>query len=169
MDAIDALFTRRSIRAYNDKEISQEDIETILRAAMSAPSAGGGNVCHYIVVRDRDLLKEVLKYHQYAHMLLQANAAIVVVSDPSLEKYPGRWPLNSSASTENMLIAATALGIGSCWVGFYPVEERMNGLRKIFNISDNLIPFAIVSLGYPAEHKKPHGELDSSIIHYNKW
>jgi len=169
MDAIEALYSRRSIRTYNDKEISSYDVETILKAAMSAPCAGGGNVCHYIVVKDKDLLKEVLKYHQYAHMLLQASVAVVVVADPALEKYPGRWPMNSSASTENMLIAATALGIGSCWVGIYPVEERMNGLRTIFGIPDSLVPFAIVSLGYPAEKKKPHGELDTSIIHNNKW
>jgi len=169
MDAIEALFSRRSIRSYTDKEIPYEHVETILRAAMSAPCAGGSNVCHYIVVKDKDLLKEVLKYHQYAHMLLQANVGIVVVADPALEKYPGRWPLNCSAAMENILIAATALGIGSCWVGIYPVEERMNGLRKIFDIPENLIPFAIASLGYPAEKKKPHGELNTSIIHNNKW
>lgn len=166
---MDALFKRRSIRAYKSTPVSQENIEYILRAAMAAPSAGNQQPWHFIIIDDRSLLDQVPEVHPYAMMCRQSPAAILVCADPSLEKHKGYWVQDCSAAVQNILIAATEKGLGSVWLGVYPREERMEGLKKLLRIPEEIIPFALIALGYPAEKKEPADRYNQERLHKNAW
>jgi len=95
--------------------------------------------------------------------------AILVCGDLQLEKIRGYWVQDCSAATENILIAANAKGLGAVWLGVYPIERRVTGIKKLLDLPENVIPFSIVSIGYPAVKKPPANRYDSSRIHYNRW
>lgn len=168
MDAMEAILTRRSIRKFTGEPVSDEIITDLLKAAMSAPTATG-EAWHFIIVKERALLAGVLGFHPHALMLKSAAAAIAVCGDPASEILKGRWPMDCSAATENILLAANALGLGACWVGIHPVEERITGLRKLLGIPEHVVPLAMVALGYPAETKPPSKRFRPDRIHFDKW
>ncbi|HGE70115.1 TPA: nitroreductase family protein, partial [Candidatus Poribacteria bacterium] len=130
MDAMQAILSRRSIRRYTDKPVSDEVVEQLLKSAMSAPSAGNEQPWHFVVIRDRQILNEIPKIHPYSGMLKEAPLAILICGDESLQKYKGYWVQDCSAATENLLIAVNALGLGGVWLGVYPIEDRVVGIRK---------------------------------------
>ncbi len=135
-ECLKMIYTRRSIRVYSDRQISDEDIEKILKAAMLAPSAGNEQPWHFIVVRDKETLKKMSEAFTFGQMLPNASAAIVVCADPKLSKYPYEmWVQDCSAATENILLAARCLGIGSVWLGVYP-GGRMKALRELLGIPE---------------------------------
>jgi len=169
MEALEAIFSRRSIRLYTSKPVSRSVIEEILKAAMSAPSAGGERPWHFIVVMDRTILDKIPKFHPYAAMLKQAQAAILVCGDPTLEKHKGYWVLDCAAATQNMLLAAHAKGLGSVWCGVYPTEDRVINLRRLLNLPEQVVPFSLVPLGFPAELKSAPDRFDGSRVHENGW
>ena len=113
MDALTTIYTRRSVRLYTPKPVSREVIHEILKAAMSAPSAGNERPWHFIILTDRALLDEIPKFHPYSAMLKQSSVAVVVCGDLSREKYKGFWVQDCSAATENLLIAAAANELGA--------------------------------------------------------
>jgi len=169
MDAMDAILSRRSIRRYTDQPVSDETIKELLEAAMSAPSAGNEQPWHFLVIRERQILNEIPKYHQYSQMLKDAPVAIMVCGDKRLQKYEGYWVQDCSAATENILIAAQAKGLGVVWLGVYPLEDRVAALRKLMGIPEQVIPFSLISIGYPAEQKPRAERYDESRIHQNMW
>jgi nitroreductase len=114
MDALEAIFTRRSVRLYALKPASRDVINEILKAGMCAPSAGNERPWHFIVLTDRSLLDEIPKFHPYAGMMKQAHAAVLVCGDTTLEKHKGYWVLDCAAATQNMLLAAHARGWDRC-------------------------------------------------------
>lgn len=169
MDAIEAMHGRRSIRSYTDEPVSDEDIEVILQAAMAAPSAGNQQPWHFVVIEDREILDAVPVFHQYAEMLKQAPLAIAVCGDLSEEKHEGFWVQDCSAAVENLLLAAHAQGLGAVWLGVHPDEERVRGTRELLNIPDEVVPFAIISIGHPAEQKPPQTYYKPDRVHCNRW
>lgn len=169
MDAMEAILTRRSIRRYTKDPVPDEVIKDLLEAAMSAPSAGNQQPWHFVVIRERKILDEIPKFHPYSGMLREAPLAILICGDESLERYKGYWVQDCSAATENLLIAVHAKGLGGVWLGVYPLEERIVGLRNLLGIPDTIIPFALVSIGYPAEQKPRANRYDQSRVHYDKW
>ncbi len=169
MDAMEAILSRRSIRRYTKEDVSDEILKELLEAAMSAPSAGNEQPWHFVVIRDRKILNEIPNIHPYSGMLREAPLAILICGDESLQKYKGYWVQDCSAATENLLIAINAKGLGGVWLGVYPVEDRVTGIRKLLNMPDNIIPFSLISIGYPAEQKPPANRYDSSRIHYDRW
>jgi len=168
MDAIEAILTRRSIRRYLADDVSDDAIDQLLHAAMSAPTAAN-QPYHFVVVRDRNTLSAVPRFHPHAKMLETASVAIVVCGDPTIETRKGRWVLDCAAATENMLIAANAMGLGACWVGIFPVEERIKGVRSLFELPEHVIPVAMVSVGHPAVKKAPPDRFKPDRIHYERW
>lgn len=169
MDAIEAILSRRSIRKYIKKAIPVKLIKNLLKAAMSAPSAGNEQPWHFIVINNPKILSEIPTFHNHAQMLKEASVGILVCCDKNLEKYEGMGIQDCSAATENILIAAQAMGLGSVWLGVYPRIERINGLKNLLNIPDHVIPFSLISIGYPAEQKPKVNRYNESRIHYNKW
>lgn len=167
---MESIIKRRSIRKYTNQPVSDTQIKTVLEAAMCAPSAGNEQPWHFVVVKDRQLLDEVPKYHPHASMIRQAPVAILVCGDMRLSKYDvDYWVQDCAAATENLLLAVTDLGLGAVWLGIYPRSERMSGMRKIFNIPDEVMPFALVPIGYPAEHKAPEDRYREDRIHRDRW
>lgn len=136
---------------------------------MAAPSAGNERPWHFVVIRDRRLLDDIIGVHPYAQMLKQSPVAILVCGDPSLEKYPGFWAQDCAAATENMLVMAVQLELGAVWLGIYPIEERVNGLRRLLGLPENVIPFALVPFGHPDEEKKVVDRYDEGRVHRDGW
>jgi nitroreductase len=169
MDAMTALYSRRSIRLYTSKQIPSNLVQDILRAAMCAPSAGNERPWHFIVLTDRTLLDEIPKFHPYAAMVKHANTAILVCGDVALEKYKGYWSLDCAAATQNILLAAHAKGFGAVWCGVYPSEDRVINFKKLFNLPESIIPFSLIPLGFPDERKQTVERFDASRIHENRW
>ena len=166
---MNSIFNRRSIRKYTKQEISNELIEKLLRAAMAAPSAGNEQPWHFVVIRDKEIMYKIPKFHPYAQMLNSANCAIVVCGDLNLETNKGFWVQDCSAASENILIEATELGLGSVWVGVYPDMVRVNPVKALLDLPENIIPLGIIALGYPTDSKAPVDRFNATRIHQDKW
>lgn len=170
MDTMETILTRRSIRKYRSKPVSNSLIKKLIKAAMSAPSAGNEQPWHFIIIDKQNILKAIPKFHPYAEMLNSAQNAILICADTTQEKHKGFAPIDCAAATENLLLAAHANGLGACWLGVYPSKDkRISNLRKLLKIPTSIIPFAIVAIGYPAEHKPIQNRNDESRIHWNNW
>lgn len=165
----DPILGRRSVRRYTAQGVEEKDVRTLLEAGMSAPSAGNERPWHFVVLRDRRTLESITEFHPYAQMLKECAGAILVCGDPSLEKYPGFWVQDCSAATENILIMAVKLGLGAVWLGIYPVEARVEGLRKLLGIPSEVVPFSLVPFGHPAEERKLIDRYDGERVHRERW
>jgi len=165
----DPVLMRRSIRAYTAEPVSDGQLEGLLRAAMAAPSAGNQQPWRFIVVTDHDTLAAIPAVHPYARMLPQAPAAIVVCAATEGLRWPAFWEQDCAAAVENILIEAVTLGLGAVWLGVHPLEERVAGLRRLLGIPDDVIPFAVVAVGHPAEHKEPAVRFDPERVHRERW
>lgn len=169
METLHAIFTRRSIRKFQNKEIAEELIIKMLEAAMYAPSARNTQPWHFVVITDRKKLDEIPRLHPYADMCYEAPLAIMICGDLKLEKLEGYIAINCAAATQNLLLAAHDLGLGAVWLGVYPRKERMNALSKFFGIPEDIIPVSLVAIGYPAESKNKPDRFHPERIHYNGW
>ena len=169
MELIEAIHTRRSIRKYLAKPVPEEMIDTIIKAAMAAPSAGNQQPWHFIVITDRAKLDAIPAFHPYSKMVLQAPAAILLCGDPDGKKWPTFWDQDLSAATQNMLLTARDLGLGTVWVGVYPEKDRMDGFRKLLGIPDNIHPFALVPVGWPEGKFETVNRFRPELIHKDAW
>lgn len=166
---MDAVFDRRSIRFYTADPVDDETVTDLLRAAMAAPSAGNEQPWQFVVINDPAVLKRIPEVHPYARMVPAAPVAVLVCADLERERHKGFWVQDCAAATENLLIAVQDKGLGAVWLGVYPRTERVEGLRKLLNIPEHIVPFALVPLGHPAEHKPRSDRFDPDRIHYNAW
>jgi nitroreductase len=166
---INAILKRRSIRRYSGDPVNKSDLQILLKAGMYAPSARNQQPWHFIVIDDGSILKNITEIHPYAGMLTQAELAILVCGDEDLELSKGYWSVDCAAATQNILLAAHSMGLGAVWLGVYPREERQKGIRELFKLPDQVHPFALISIGYPAETKAPPDRFKEERIHTNKW
>jgi nitroreductase len=169
MEALECLLSRRSIRKYSTDKIAKDIVSDLLKAGFAAPSAGNQQPWHFIVIEDRKVLNAIPEYHENAQMLKNAPLAIVICGDPRLEKYKGYWVQDCSAATQNILLAAHAKGLGAVWLGIYPRGNRVSKTKSLLELPDEILPLAIIALGYPAEIKEPSARWDDQKIHYNAW
>jgi len=169
MDALEAILSRRSIRKFTSEPVTDEEIEIMLRAGMSAPSSGNAQPWHFIVIRDHATLDEIPKFHPYSGMLPGAQAAVLVCGDEKLENHPGRWPQDCSAATQNILLAAHAQGIGAVWVSVHPDKDRVDAIRKLYELPPSVHPVSLVALGRPNEQKLPPHRFKPERIHKERW
>jgi len=169
MDTFDAIFSRRSVRQYTSKVVPDALVTELLKAAMAAPSAGNEQPWQFIVVRDRAILDEIPKFHPYSAMVKHASVAILVCGDLTLEKYKGFWVQDCSAATENLLLAATAKGLGAVWTAVYPMEDRVAGMRKLLNLPEHIMPLSLVPIGYPASPLPAADRFNVARIRRDRW
>jgi nitroreductase len=151
--------------------VEESKIDRILQAAMAAPSAGNRKPWHFIVVTRQDLRDALADAHPHAKMVAQAPVCIVPCGEPGLT-FADRseyWVQDLSAATENMLLAATALSLGSVWCGVHPVPERVRDVRGILGLPDEIIPLALVAIGYGTEGKSARTQYDASRVHRETW
>ncbi len=167
MDALEAIFTRRSIRRYTAEPVTAEELRIILEAGMNAPSANNRQPWHFIVVDAREKLNATAERHPYAKALLEAPLAIIVCGDTTVsEKF---WQQDCSAATENILLAARALGLGSLWMGVYPDPQRTAAIAELFGIPKGIEPLCVLAIGHPAEQKGRVERYTESKVHKNGW
>lgn len=166
---IDVIFRRRSIRRYTEEPVAEEAVREAIAAAMSAPSAGDQRPWQFVVIDDRSILSRVPETHPHASMVPGAPVAVLVCGDLSLERRQGYWVQDCAAATQNLLLAVAAQGLGAVWLGVYPRQDRVDGLRKLLGIPAHVVPFALVPIGRPAEHKGREDRYDPSRVHRNRW
>jgi nitroreductase len=165
----DPVLSRRSIRRYTEQPVDDALVERLLRAAMAAPSAGNQQPWRFVVIRDRAMLQAIADMHPYGKMLPGAPVAILVCGDPGDAKWAVLWDQDCSACTENLLIEAELLGLGAVWLGIHPLPEREAALRELLAIPEEVVPFAIVPFGWPAQRKEPSDRYDTTRVHSERW
>lgn len=169
---IDNIMTRTSIRAYQDRDVEDTKVETLLCAAMAAPTAGNKQPWKFVVVKDKKTLHEISANVGTIQMAKTAPLAIIVCGDLD-NTFPedGRdyWVEDTSAATENLLLAAHAMGLGAVWCGIYPMRKRVAFLQRLLNLPGNIVPLNVVPIGYPAENPEPKDKWKPENIHYEIW
>lgn len=168
MNAIQAIKTRRSIRQFTNREISGEQIDQLLEAAMSAPSAYNHQPWQFIVVTDKVILKNITLMGHYSS-IKGATAGILVCGDLELETEESFLVQSCSASIENILITANALGLGAVWASIYPFKKEMSDFQLLFNLPKTILPITFIPLGYSANEVRTAERFDKLKIHYNQW
>jgi nitroreductase len=169
MDAMKAILTRRSVREFKQGTIEREKIEQILAAGMSAPSAHNEQPWCFLVIDDREVLSKLAATASHVEMAATAGAAIVVCGDLDLELTPGSWVQDCSAATQNILLAAHALGLGAVWTHCHPDPVMQREVTDLFKLADNIKPLAIVVMGEPAVEVAPKDNYLAERVHFNKW
>jgi len=139
----------------------------LLEAGAAAPSANNSKPWHFVAVTERKTLDKLADILPYGKMLYQAPLAIAVCADPSLS--PKYWQQDCAASTENILLAATELGLGAVWLGIYPREERLAGCRDLLGIPATIETLSVIAVGHPAERPEPRTQLEAVRVHREKW
>lgn len=166
---MDFIFRRRSIRHYNSQAVSEEQVKMLLQAAMNAPSAESQQLWQFIVINEREQLRKIPIEEPYSEIFAEVPVAILVCGDQRLEKLPGTWVQDCSAAVENILLAATQLGLGSVWLSVYPIAERLTAFKQFFRLPPEVIPLAVLPVGYPLDEKEPVNRFFDSRVHYNRW
>lgn len=167
MDTLNALHSRRSIRKYTNEPVSEVDIRTLLDAAMIAPSAHNAQPWHFIVVRSRLQREAVSKLHPYIHMAKDAPLGILVCGNTQREKTPGFWVQDGSAAIQNILLAATELGLGTVWTGIHPLKDRAKDFQKLFKLPSHIPPLGYIVVGHPAQESKRLSRFDDAKVSYD--
>lgn len=172
-DVLAAISTRKSVRKFDaSRDVEDEKVEKMLRAAMSAPSAMDRRPWEFVVVKDRAKLSALAARLPYSRVGNGAKLAIVVCG--SIDNgLPGRgkeyWIHDCSAATMNLLLAAHAQGLGAVWTGVFPGEDRVAAVREILSIPDGYMPLNVVPVGYPAENPPAKDKWNPAKIHYDNW
>ena len=148
---MNSIFTRRSVRSFLEKEVEQEKIDKILRAAMQAPSAMNQQPWEFIVVKGRENLHKLSGYNPYAGSLNSADFAIIVLADHSKMVLPEYWEQDLGAATQNILLQVTELGLGAVWLGAAPDTQRMDYIKNLYNLDRDVKPYCVISVGYPKQ------------------
>lgn len=165
-DALETIFSRKSVRKYLPKPVEKEKQELLLKAGMAAPSGKDVRPWELIVIDDRETLEAMAEVLPYAKMLKEAPLAIVVCADTTKSSY---WYVDCSAVAQNILLAAEALGLGAVWTATYPYAERMDVVKKYTAIPDQINSLCVIPVGYPAMLHSPKDKWDPSKVHTNKW
>lgn len=167
------ILSRKSVRSYTDQPVSREQLDTLVRAAMAAPSGRDMRPWKFVVVSDTATMHSLAEQLPYAKMLAEAKAAIVVCGDLSIKDDEGKpstnWAYDCSAATENLLLAAEAMGLGAVWTAAYPYDERVSAVRSALSLPDHIVPLNVIPIGYPKGDPQPKDKYDAGNIHYNGW
>jgi len=170
--AIENIMTRVSVREFTGEKISEAQIDTLLRAAMAAPSAINKQPWAFIVVTDEDLIAKLGEALPYSRCSNHPAVAIIPCGDLS-KAIPGEmsafWINDVSAATENLLLAAHAMGLGAVWTGLHPDMKRAGMVQQMLGLPEHIIPLCVVPVGVPAEQPAVKDKYVPENIHYNAW
>lgn len=166
---LENIATRASVRAFKRDAIPNDLIQKLLKAGMAAPTALNAQPWHFIVIHDQGQLSSLSVASPYTGLLADAPLAIAVCGDIT-KKAPGDegiyWSQDACAATENILLAAHAMGLGATWTGSYPIETRYKLAQKVLSLPDNLIPVSIIAIGYPAVTVAPKDKWNPNNVSY---
>jgi nitroreductase len=168
---LEPLFARRSIRVWQDRPVTEALIHDLLEVAMAAPSAVRCDPWRFVVVRGRSTLAEIAGVLPNGKMLAQAGVGFVVCGDLGAA-HDGQLSYmlqDCSAATENLLLAASMLGLGACWLGVHPREDRIRNLTRILGLPEGVLPVAGVAVGWPGERKPARTRYEAASVHFERW
>lgn len=182
-DAISVIMSRKSVRNFTSQPVGEEQMQTLLRAAMAAPSGHDVRPWSFVVLRDLSKVDEIFGQKNHNLPIFHRAAAIVVIcadttvvkkatkspDSPMSIRPNGTWRDDMGACTENFLLAAEQLGLGAVWTASYPYPERMDPVKAALGLPAQVVPYCAVALGYPDKEYKPKDKWDPSRIHFEKW
>jgi nitroreductase len=170
-DALSVIHNRKSVRSFTGQRVSKDALDKIIRAGMAAPTAVNKQPWAFVVVTDRKILDTLAAGLPYAKMLDKAGAAIIVCAMPekAYEKSLELAVIDSTCASENILLAAEALGLGAVWTAAYPYKDRMDTARKALNMPHDIIPLNVIPVGHPTGTDKPKDKYKPENIHWEKW
>ncbi len=170
-DKIDFIKKRRSIRKFKDITVSEQQITSILEAAMSAPSAMAKDPWRFIIVRDTDNLKSIADFLPNGAFLPDAGLGIIVCGDIGVAHSNSISYMlqDCSAAIENMLLAASALDLGACWLGVHPREDRIKNIKQFCNLPENITPVAVLAIGVAEFSPEPRTRYNKDYIRQERW
>ncbi len=160
---LDFICRRRSVRRFQKKTIPEETLILLLKAAMAAPSGNNAQPWEFVVVRDPKIKQDLSRVHTWVYMVADAPAAIVVMGEQGSEW----WADDCAAATENLLLAAANLGLGTVWCGIK--EHDAKTVRKVLGAPERLGVLCIIAVGYPAESPSPHTKYRKGKVHWDRF
>ena len=176
------ILSRKSVRSYTGDSIPAAVMENLLRAAMSAPTGMDIRPWSFVVLTDKSQYETIFEGNGNMKKFMESGAVVVVCADttvtrptredpdgPAVTRPNPMWRDDVAAATENLLLAVEAHGLGACWTACYPFENTMAPVRKNLGLPDNVVPYAVVPIGYPSTENTPKDKWDSSRIHYDRW
>ncbi len=179
---INTILQRKSVRSYTGEVIPDSLMQTMLRAAVAAPSGMDVRPWHIVVMTDKSQYEKLFEGNFNMEKFLQSGAVVIFCADTTITRPPREnpdapavtqpnhiWRDDMGACTENFLLAAQALGLGAVWTACYPFHDRMDPVANYLNLPANIVPYSIVPVGYPAGNEQPKDKWDESKIHYNRW
>lgn len=168
-DALTVIHRRKSVRKYLDKPVTREQLTVLMKAGMAAPTAADKRPWAFVAVTERAILDSLAESSPTGKMLKNAAAAIVVCGDTRRALNSNVWTQDCSAASQNILLAAEAIGLGAVWIGIYPEYFKYNHVRRVLGIPMEVIPLNIISIGWPTGAEKPKEKFDPNNIHWNSW
>lgn len=164
------IFNRRSIRKFEDRPVEKEKIDKLLRAAMQAPSAANQQPWEFIVVEDKEALNKLSLMSPYSKPVASSGVALVLLANSNDFKVATAWQQDMGAATQNILLEATDLGLGAVWLGVSTADAPVDYIRNLYNLPENIKPFALVAVGYPDSQKNEFVDrYKQEKVHYEKW
>jgi len=164
-----AIFDRRSTRNFKKCKVSDETIEYLLKTAMSSPNSGHQEPWEFIVLRTDEIKTEMNAVHGYDAMLNDVDAAIVVCINKERIQWDGYWQMDTGTAVENMMIAATDMGLSTLWLELFPVEEKMAKAKKILNLPDHVVPMMVMPIGDTDEKEDRAPRYVEKYVHWDRW
>ncbi|MDE6753702.1 MAG: nitroreductase family protein [Muribaculaceae bacterium] len=168
----DDIMSRTSVRAYSDKDVTAEQVDTLLKAAMAAPTAGNKQPWRFVVIRNKEVLTFISEEFGSMKMMKEAKVAIVVCGDVTAT-FPGEgqdyWIEDTSAATENLLLAAHSIGLGAVWCGIYPMKDRVKIFSEMLHLPKEILPLGCIAIGYPEGETIPKDKWKPENVHYESW
>lgn len=161
---LENIFQRKSVRDYTSQPVEEEKINTLLKAAMAAPSGKDRRPWEFVVITERAILDSMAIELNNAKMLAKAPLAIVVCGDSTVSSY---WYLDCATASQNILLAAEALGLGAVWTASYPYTDRMEVARHYARLPENVLPLCVIPIGYPSGDTQPKDKFNEAKIHRN--
>ena len=163
-DAMDVIFSRKSVRHYTDQEVEADKLLTLVKAGMAAPTAMNRQPWSFIIVTNMAQVASI--NDRPGLMMLKKAKAVILVLGKKDEKF---WQQDCSAATENILLAAEALGLGAVWCAGYPMTDRTESYKELFNYSDDYEVLSLISIGYSTGEDQPKDKYKEEKIHWNRW
>ncbi len=164
-EALGLIYSRRSIRSFTPEEVTATQVQSLLEAAMAAPSARDRRPWEFVVVTEAETREALAQTHQFSGVARKAPLVIVVCGHPEVAPH---WVQDCSAATENILLAAVGLGLGAVWVGIHPAIEREKHVRQVLGLPTGVRPLCLIPIGHPAEEKAPRTRFEAAHVHYER-
>ena len=174
------ILSRKSVRSYTDQPLSDDQITTLLKAAMAAPTGSNIQPWHFVVLTDKSEYDTIFEGNFNMDRFKQSAAVIVMCADTTVTRTPrgggapvtvpnGTWRDDLGAATENLLLAAESMGLGAVWTAGYPYKDRYMPVKKALGLPAEVLPYCIVPVGYPAGDEQPKDKWKPERIHYGRW